>query len=80
MSAAGLPRARHRAALERAAPAAAAEQVKAIGDGLMLRCSEPRSAILLGLRLVDELAGDSDFPPVRELTRCYAAAGALTSA
>lgn len=42
-----------------------AEQVKAIGDGLMLRCSEPRAGILLGLRVVDELAGESDFPPVR---------------
>jgi len=30
----------------------AAEQVKAIGDGLMLRCVEPRAAIALGLRLV----------------------------
>jgi adenylate cyclase len=42
-----------------------AEQVKAIGDGLMLRCTDPGAAVLLGLRLVDELAAEGDFPPVR---------------
>jgi len=42
-----------------------AEQVKAIGDGLMLRCARPERAIMLGLRLVDELAGQNDLPPVR---------------
>jgi adenylate cyclase len=42
-----------------------AEQVKAIGDGLMLRCQEPAAAIRLGLRLVDELAGEAGVPPVR---------------
>jgi adenylate cyclase len=42
-----------------------AEQVKAIGDGLMLRCAEPRAAILLGLRLVEEIHADNGFPPVR---------------
>src|SRR5205085_8858893 len=42
-----------------------AEQVKTIGDGLMLRCSEPRAAIMLALRLVDEIAGENGFPPVR---------------
>jgi adenylate cyclase len=41
-----------------------AEQVKTIGDGLMLRCSEPRAAIMLGLRLV-ESNGDAGSPPVR---------------
>src|SRR5579884_2939347 len=42
-----------------------AEQVKAIGDGFMLRCGDPRSAIKLGLRLVDDLDGDESFPPLR---------------
>ena len=42
-----------------------AEQVKSIGDGLMLRCEEPEAAIRLGLRLVDELADDAGVPPVR---------------
>jgi adenylate cyclase len=42
-----------------------AEQVKAIGDGLMIRCDQPEDAVRLGLCLVDELARDADFPPVR---------------
>ncbi len=42
-----------------------AEQVKAIGDGLMLRCSDPGAAIMLGLRLVGEIDGQNGFPPVR---------------
>jgi adenylate cyclase len=42
-----------------------AEQVKTIGDGLMLRCSDPRGAILLGLRLIEQIDGDNGVPPVR---------------
>jgi adenylate cyclase len=42
-----------------------AEQVKSIGDGLMLRCTNPAAAVRLGLRLVAELAADPGFPPVR---------------
>src|SRR4029077_19912369 len=37
----------------------------AIGDGMMLRCGDPRSAIRLGLQLVDDLAADREFPPLR---------------
>jgi adenylate cyclase len=42
-----------------------AEQVKAIGDGLMIRCPDPADAVRLGLCLVEELAQDAGFPPVR---------------
>jgi adenylate cyclase len=42
-----------------------AEQVKAIGDGLMLHCSDPAAAVRLGLRTVEELASEGDLPPVR---------------
>lgn len=42
-----------------------AEQVKSIGDGFMIRCGDPRSAIRLGLRLVDGLDDDEGFPPLR---------------
>ena len=42
-----------------------AEQVKAIGDGLMLRCDDPEAAIQLGLRMVDELGDDPGLPPLR---------------
>ena len=42
-----------------------AEQVKTIGDGLMLRVQDPECAVQLGLRLVEGLAVETDFPPVR---------------
>jgi class 3 adenylate cyclase len=42
-----------------------AEQVKALGDGLMLRCGDPGAAVTLGLRVVDELAEEANIPPVR---------------
>jgi class 3 adenylate cyclase len=42
-----------------------AEQVKAIGDGLMLRCSDPKAAVRLGIRVVEELADEGSVPPVR---------------
>jgi adenylate cyclase len=42
-----------------------AEQVKAIGDGLMLRCRDPKAAVRLGLRVVEELAAETSVPPVR---------------
>jgi adenylate cyclase len=41
-----------------------AEQVKAIGDGLMLRCRRPAPAVTLGLRMV-EIMEEPGFPPVR---------------
>jgi adenylate cyclase len=40
------------------------EQVKSIGDGLMLRCSRPSAAIQLGLRLVEAM-DEPGLPPVR---------------
>ena len=42
-----------------------AEEVKALGDGMMLRCADAAAAVRLGLRIVDELADDAGFPPVR---------------
>jgi adenylate cyclase len=41
------------------------EEVKALGDGIMLRCADPAGAVRLGLRIVDELEADPAFPPVR---------------
>ncbi len=42
-----------------------AEQVKTIGDGLMIRCEHSADAVRLGLCLVEDLAQESDVPPVR---------------
>jgi class 3 adenylate cyclase len=41
------------------------EEVKALGDGIMLRCTDPAAAVRLGLRIVAELEADPTFPPVR---------------
>jgi adenylate cyclase len=41
-----------------------AEQVKAMGDGLMLRCTRPAAAVTLGLRMV-EIMDEPGLPPVR---------------
>jgi adenylate cyclase len=57
------------AALQRRVTALAerhrAEVVKLMGDAAMLRCSEPSSAIRLGLHLSAEVDADPDLPPVR---------------
>lgn len=46
-------------------PAHGAEEVKTLGDGLMLRCDEPASAIRLGLAVVRQLEELPGFPAVR---------------
>jgi len=42
-----------------------AEAVKALGDGVMLRCPEAAGGIRLGLGLIEELGADPALPPVR---------------
>jgi adenylate cyclase len=42
-----------------------AEEVKSIGDALMLRCDDTAAAIRLGIHIVDTLAELDGFPPVR---------------
>jgi class 3 adenylate cyclase len=42
-----------------------AEVVKTLGDGVMLRCSDARDAVLAGLDLVEGLARVPGFPAVR---------------
>ena len=42
-----------------------AEEVKTLGDGLMLRSERPRAAICLGLAIVSGLEELPGFPPVR---------------
>lgn len=46
-------------------PAHAAEEVKPLGDGLMLRADEPCRAIHLGVRIVEEVEASPLLPPVR---------------
>jgi adenylate cyclase len=42
-----------------------AEQIKTIGDALMLRCDDPAAAVRLGLEIVETLDSVEGFPPVR---------------
>jgi adenylate cyclase len=42
-----------------------AEEVKTIGDALMLRGDDPALAVCLGLRIVHDLGSLDGFPPVR---------------
>jgi adenylate cyclase len=46
-------------------PAHSAEEVKTLGDGLMLRADDPALAIALGLTIVNELDELPTFPAVR---------------
>lgn len=41
------------------------EEVKALGDGMMLRCDDAAAGVRLGLRIVAELDASPGFPPVR---------------
>jgi adenylate cyclase len=51
--------------VQRVAPAYSAQEIKAIGDAVMLRCDDPGLAVELGLRIVEELQELPGFPPVR---------------
>src|SRR5207253_1400313 len=42
-----------------------AEEIKTIGDAMMVRCTDPGLAVQLGLRIVDDLDGASEIPPLR---------------
>jgi adenylate cyclase len=46
-------------------PEHGASLVKALGDGLMIRCKEPADGIRLGLRIVAGVEATSSLPPVR---------------
>jgi adenylate cyclase len=46
-------------------PAHGAEEVKPLGDGLMLRAEQPACAIHLGVRIVEEVGASPLLPPVR---------------
>jgi class 3 adenylate cyclase len=46
-------------------PTHGAEEIKTIGDAMMVHCHDPALGIHLGLRIVEELDGDSAFPPLR---------------
>ena len=46
-------------------PAHGAEELKTLGDGLLLRCDQADRGIALAVRIVEELESIPGFPPVR---------------
>jgi adenylate cyclase len=41
------------------------EEIKTIGDAMMLRCEDPRAGVDLGVRLSERVDDAADIPPVR---------------
>jgi adenylate cyclase len=46
-------------------PAHRGEEIKTIGDAMMIRVDDPRCAVDLGLRISERIGDDAGFPPVR---------------
>jgi adenylate cyclase len=46
-------------------PAHRGEEIKTIGDAMMVRCADPRQGVELGLRISEQIGEQPDFPPVR---------------
>jgi class 3 adenylate cyclase len=53
------------ASVRRLLPAHRGEEIKTIGDAMMIRVADPRCAVDLGLRISEDIGEDSGFPPVR---------------
>jgi adenylate cyclase len=53
------------ARVRRLLPDHCAEEIKTIGDALMLRCDDPSDAVRLGLRIVSDLEAVPGFPVAR---------------
>jgi adenylate cyclase len=41
------------------------EEIKTIGDAMMVRCSDPRQGVELGLRISEQIGDEPDLPPLR---------------
>jgi adenylate cyclase len=41
------------------------EEIKTIGDAMMVRCEDPREGVELGLEISEEIAGEEELPPLR---------------
>lgn len=41
------------------------EEIKTIGDAMMVRCEDPRAGVELGLEISEEIEGEDDLPPLR---------------
>jgi adenylate cyclase len=41
------------------------EEIKTIGDAMMVRCNDPRQGVELGLRISEQIGDQADLPPLR---------------
>jgi adenylate cyclase len=53
------------ARVRRLLPQHSGEEIKTIGDAMMVRCGDPREGVELGLRISEEIAIEDDLPPLR---------------
>jgi adenylate cyclase len=53
------------ATVRRLLPAHRGEEIKTIGDAMMIRCDDPRQGIELGLRSCEQIDDEPDLPPLR---------------
>ena len=51
--------------VRRLLPAYRGEEIKTIGDAMMIRCEDPRRAVDLGVSISEQIGEASGFPPVR---------------
>jgi adenylate cyclase len=51
--------------VRRLLPAHRGEEIKTIGDAMMVRCEDPRQGVELGLRISEQIGDRPDFPPLR---------------
>ena len=46
-------------------PEHSGEEIKTIGDAMMVRCEDPREGVELGLRISEQIGEQPDLPPLR---------------
>ena len=46
-------------------PEHSGEEIKTIGDAMMVRCEDPRQGVELGLRISEQIGDQPDLPPLR---------------
>ncbi|MDQ6811102.1 MAG: adenylate/guanylate cyclase domain-containing protein [Actinomycetota bacterium] len=51
--------------VRRLLPEHCGEEIKTIGDAMMVRCIDPRQGVELGLRISEQIADQPDLPPLR---------------
>src|SRR2546427_4040411 len=53
------------ASVRRLLPQHRGEEIKTIGDAMMVRCQDPRDGLELGLKISEQIGDESELPPLR---------------